>query len=164
MSFILKVVGFLYAFMMRIPGVLSMMVWTSIFATVCIFFFGGYYAGKTATEWGIAEPKVYTDEEIMIATYSGYALYAVGGLLVLLFLFMRKRIQIAMGCVKEASKAMLQMPLIIFFPVGTRNTWARLGKPDFVPTHHPISIFPSPLLSRGATMPGSTSARRACRP
>ena len=120
-----KVVGFLYAFMMRIPGVLSMMVWASIFATVAIFFFGGYYAGKTATEWDIAEPKVYTDQEIMIATYSGYALYAVGGLLVLLFLFMRKRIQMAMGCVKEASKAMLQMPLIIFFPVGTREYMGR---------------------------------------
>ena len=131
-SFSEKVVGFLYAFMMRIPGVLSMMVWASIFATVGIFFFGGYYAGKTATEWSIAEPKVYTDQEIMIATYSGYAMYAVGGLLVLLFLFMRKRIQMAMGCVKEASKAMLQMPLIIFFPVGnTRNSfmgpaWANL--------------------------------------
>lgn len=151
-SFSEKVVGFLYAFMMRIPGVLSMMVWASIFATVGIFFFGGYYAGKTATEWSIAEPKVYTDQEIMIATYSGYAMYAVGGLLVLLFLFMRKRIQMAMGCVKEASKAMLQMPLIIFFPVGnTRNTfmgpaWANLL---FCSQAHPLSsrFFPPLWLS-----------------
>ncbi len=104
--------------MMRIPGVLSMMVWASIFATVGIFIFGGYFAGMKAAEWQIADPKVYTDQEIMIATYGSYALYAVGGLLILLFLFMRKRIQMAMGCVKEASKAMLQMPLIIFFPVG----------------------------------------------
>ncbi len=115
-------VGFLYAFMMRIPGVLPVMVWVSILATIGIFFFGGYYAGKTATEWEVEEPKVYTDQEIMIATYAGYGMYAVGGLLVLLFLFMRKRIQLAMGCVKEASKAMLQMPLIIFFPVCTWNT------------------------------------------
>jgi hypothetical protein len=114
--------------MMRIPGVLPIMVWASIFATVGIFFFGGYYAGATASEWDSADPQVYTDQEINIATYASYALYAVGGLLVLLFLFMRTRIQLAMGCVKEASKAMIQMPLIICFPVGTWNTKVILGK------------------------------------
>lgn len=35
----------------------------------------------------------------------------------LLFLFMRKRIQLAMGCVKETSKAIISMPIIILFPV-----------------------------------------------
>ncbi len=126
--------------MMRIPGVLPVMVWASILATIGIFFFGGYYAGKTATEWEVEEPKVYTDQEIMIATYAGYGMYAVGGLLVLLFLFMRKRIQLAMGCVKEASKAMLQMPLIIFFPVCTCNTsLVRVGKPLCV--FQPLSSY-----------------------
>lgn len=76
----------------------------------------------------------------MIATYAGYGMYAVGGLLVLLFLFMRKRIQIAMGCVKEASKAMLQMPLIIFFPVCIWKTLlVRVGKPLCV--LQPLSTF-----------------------
>jgi len=111
------VVGFLYAFMLRVPGVLSIMVWISIFATVGIVFAGAWYAGDTASQWKVQDPPKYTDDEIKVATYSSYALYVVGGLLVLLFLFMRKRIQLAMGCVKETSKSIMKMPLIIFFPV-----------------------------------------------
>jgi hypothetical protein len=111
------VVGFSYAYMMRLPGVLPILVWASIFATVGLFIGAGYYTGWIANTWKIDVPKVYTDQEIDIATYSSYGLYTVGGLLVLLFLFMRKRIQLAMGCVEETSKAMLQMPLILFFPV-----------------------------------------------
>eukprot|EP00585_Thalassiosira_rotula_P006890 CAMPEP_0196143382 /NCGR_PEP_ID=MMETSP0910-20130528/13213_1 /TAXON_ID=49265 /ORGANISM="Thalassiosira rotula, Strain GSO102" /LENGTH=659 /DNA_ID=CAMNT_0041404827 /DNA_START=380 /DNA_END=2359 /DNA_ORIENTATION=+ len=111
------VVGFFYTFMLRVPGVLPIMVWFSVFATIGIVFAGAWYAGDQATKWKTADPITQTESEINIATYSSYALYAVGGLLVLLFLFMRKRIQLAMGCVKEASKAILKMPLIIMFPV-----------------------------------------------
>ena len=112
-----KVVGFAYVFMLRLPGVLPIMVWFSIFATVGIVFAGAWYAGDQASQWKNADPPKYTDNEITIATYASYVLYGVGGLLVLLFLFMRKRIQLAMGCVKETSKAIVKMPLIIFFPV-----------------------------------------------
>ena len=111
------VVGFFYAFMMRVPGVLPLMVWFSIFATIGIFFFAAWYAGDTASKWKAADPQTYTDDEIKVATIASYVMYAVGGLLVLLFLFMRKRIQLAMGCVKETSKAVMKMPLIILFPV-----------------------------------------------
>ena len=93
------------------------MVWCSIFATIGIIFAGAWYTGDKANQWKTADPKTYTDKEINVATYGSYALYVVGGLLVLLFLFMRKRIQLAMGCVKETSKAIMKMPLIILFPV-----------------------------------------------
>ena len=109
--------GFCYAFMMRIPGVLPVMVWASIFLTVGIVFAGAWYAGDTAKQWEAADPPKYTEDEIRVATIASYVLYVLGGLLVLLFLFMRKRIQLAMGCVKETSKAILKMPMIILFPV-----------------------------------------------
>mmetsp|Transcript_627 Transcript_627/g.1147 ORF Transcript_627/g.1147 Transcript_627/m.1147 type:complete len:656 (-) Transcript_627:236-2203(-) len=111
------VIGFTYAFLMRIPGVLNIMVWTSIFATIGIFFAAGWYAGDTAKTWESYDSPKYTEDEVRYATIASYVLYAVGGLLVLLFLFMRKRIQLAMGCVKETSKAVLAMPTIILFPV-----------------------------------------------
>lgn len=104
--------------MLRIPGILPIVVWVSILATIGIFFTGAWYAGETASQWKVADPPQRTDNEIMVATYASYALYGVGGLLVLLFLFMRKRIQLAMGCVKETAKAIMTMPLIIFFPVS----------------------------------------------
>jgi len=111
------VIGFIYAFLLRIPCVLAVMVWFSVFATIGIVFAGAWYAGETASQWKAADPPVYNEDEIKAATYASYALYGVGGILVLLFLFMRKRIQLAMGCVKEASKAIMKMPMIIFFPV-----------------------------------------------
>eukprot|EP00804_Cyclotella_cryptica_P002570 CCRYP_010412-RA/>CCRYP_010412-RA protein AED:0.05 eAED:0.05 QI:226/1/1/1/0.83/0.71/7/1639/666 len=111
------ILGFLYSFALRIPGVLAFMVWASIFLTVAIFFIAGWYASEMASQWATADPPTYTQQEINAATYASYALYAVGGLLVLLFLFMRKRIQLAMGCVKETSKAIITMPIIILFPV-----------------------------------------------
>lgn len=111
------VVGFFYAFMMRIPCVLPVVVWASIFATIGIFFAAAWYAGETASQWSAEDPQTYTDDEIKVATYASYVLYACGGLLMLLFLFMRKRIQLAMGCVKETSKAVMKMPLIILCPV-----------------------------------------------
>lgn len=103
--------------MLRVPGVLPIMVWFSVFATVGIVFAGAWFAGDRASQWEVADPPIYTEDEIRIARIGSYVLYAVGALLVLLFLFMRKRIQLAMGCVKETSKAILKMPLIILFPV-----------------------------------------------
>ena len=103
--------------MLRIPGVLALMVWASIFMSCAIFFVAGWYSGELAKQWVEADPPTYTEDEIKYATYGSYVLYAIGGLLVLLFLFMRKRIQLAMGCVKETSKAIVKMPIIIFFPV-----------------------------------------------
>lgn len=111
------VLGFTYAFMLRIPGVLSFMVWASVFMSIAIFFVAGWYAGETAAAWAAADPPTFTEDEIKAATYGSYVLYGIGGLLVLLFLFMRKRIQLAMGCVKETSKAIIAMPIIILFPV-----------------------------------------------
>jgi hypothetical protein len=114
---ITQALGFIYAFALRIPGVLAFMVWASVFMSVAIFFVAGWYAGETATQWASADPPTFTEDEIKLATYGSYVLYAIGGLLVLLFLFMRKRIQLAMGCVKETSKAIITMPVIILFPV-----------------------------------------------
>jgi len=102
---------------MRIPGVLPVMVWLSVFATIGIFFAAAWYAGETASQWKAEDPPSHTADEIQVASIASYCLYAAGGLLVLLFLFMRKRIQLAMGCVKETSKAVMKMPLIILFPV-----------------------------------------------
>lgn len=64
------VVGFFYAFLLRVPGVLPVMVWVSVFATIGIVFAGAWYAGETATEWKAADPPVYTDDEIKVATYA----------------------------------------------------------------------------------------------
>lgn len=85
--------------------------------SIAIFCVAGWYAGETAKQWAEADPPTFTEDEIKYTTYGSYVLYGIGGLLALLFLFMRKRIQLAIGCVKETSKAIITMPIIIFFPV-----------------------------------------------
>jgi len=110
-------IGFIYSFFLRIPLVLPFMVWFSVVATIAIVFGGAYYAGELAAQWKNADPPMFTEDNIKIAQYGSYALYAFGALLVVVFLLMRKRIQLAMGCVKEASRAILRFPLIILFPV-----------------------------------------------
>lgn len=111
------IIGFMYTFLLRIPGVLVIMVWGSILVSISVFFLAGAYALKIAGEWGEAEPQIYSDDQITAAQIGSYVLFAIGGLLVILFLFMRKRIHLAMGCVKEASRAVARMPLLVLFPV-----------------------------------------------
>ena len=115
--FLPMVIGFVYSCFLRIPCVLAFMVWFSVLATIAIVFTGAYYAGELASQWEVEQPGYITEDNIKIAKYGSYALYAFGGLLVIVFAFMRKRIQLAMGCVKEASKAILRLNLIILFPV-----------------------------------------------
>lgn len=111
------VLGFFYALLLRVPCVLRIMVWSSIFATIGIFFGGAWYAGHKAQQWKVADPPVHTASDIKAVNIASYVLYALGGVLVLLFLVLRKRIQLAIGCVKETSRAVTRMPLIILFPV-----------------------------------------------
>lgn len=89
------VVGFAYAFLLRVPGVLPIMVWASIFVTIGIFFAAAWYAGDSAKRWEANDEPIYSEHEVKIATIGSYCLYAAGALLVLLFLFMRKRIQVS---------------------------------------------------------------------
>jgi choline transporter-like protein 2/4/5 len=110
-------IGFIYSFFLRIPGVLPFMVWFSVVATIAIVFGGAYFAGESASTWEAADPPLYTEDNIKIAKYGSYALYGFGVILAILFIFMRKRIHLAMGCVKEASKAIMKLPLIIMFPI-----------------------------------------------
>eukprot|EP00002_Diphylleia_rotans_P014563 TRINITY_DN283_c0_g1_i11.p1 TRINITY_DN283_c0_g1~~TRINITY_DN283_c0_g1_i11.p1 ORF type:complete len:642 (-),score=116.12 TRINITY_DN283_c0_g1_i11:700-2625(-) len=49
--------------------------------------------------------------------YAAIAITVLDIALIVILIFMRKRIQIAIGIIKEASKALASMPTIIFFPV-----------------------------------------------
>eukprot|EP00002_Diphylleia_rotans_P025469 TRINITY_DN5038_c0_g1_i3.p1 TRINITY_DN5038_c0_g1~~TRINITY_DN5038_c0_g1_i3.p1 ORF type:complete len:565 (+),score=95.56 TRINITY_DN5038_c0_g1_i3:86-1780(+) len=72
-----------------------------------------------------AAEKEYEDDTINdenkkrnaeLLRYAAIAISVIDVILVVILIFMRKRIQIAIGVIKEASKAMAAMPAIIFFP------------------------------------------------
>lgn len=109
-------VSSLYIFMLRLPFLLNTVVWGSIFLTIGMFFAGGYYAWSSATEWDEADPQTVEDNTIKATTGAAIALWVIGALLVVLTCCMRKAIQVAILCVKQAGRAVNNMLLILTVP------------------------------------------------
>ncbi|GMI20916.1 hypothetical protein TeGR_g11602 [Tetraparma gracilis] len=132
------VMGFAYLFFIRLPGVLSMLIWGLLFCVFACFMGLGGYMYMTSKKWldeattttmtvenedgTTSEEEVVTDgphsqAEIDGTLYIGYFFAGLGGCWALFICCIRKRIILAIGCVKEAAKAMQAMPVITIYPV-----------------------------------------------
>eukprot|EP00559_Dactyliosolen_fragilissimus_P001904 CAMPEP_0184864728 /NCGR_PEP_ID=MMETSP0580-20130426/15932_1 /TAXON_ID=1118495 /ORGANISM="Dactyliosolen fragilissimus" /LENGTH=456 /DNA_ID=CAMNT_0027363639 /DNA_START=83 /DNA_END=1450 /DNA_ORIENTATION=- len=109
--------GLLYTFLLRVKFLLGFLVWMSIFTTIGFIFGVAGFALYSAQQWDKAEPQLYADGTISATKIFSYVAFGIGGILILLIIFLRKEIQLAMACVKEASRAIGRMPIIMFFPV-----------------------------------------------
>lgn len=67
--------------------------------------------------WNTQVPKKHTDNEILALRVFGYFLWSLGGLFFLIVIGLRKRILLAIGLVKQSSKALSSMPLLTLLPV-----------------------------------------------
>ena len=110
-------VSFGYIYVLRIPFLLSFVIWSSIFLTIAMFLGGGYYTYTQAKFWDTQNPVTQSSTTISATRYASYALFIIGGILVFLMICLRKQIQLAIGCVKETGKAITRMPLIMVVPV-----------------------------------------------
>jgi Plasma-membrane choline transporter len=108
--------SFLYIFLMRMPVLLTAVIWASIACTCAVFFIGGYYAWDTAAGWADEDPQMQSDTTIHVTRAFSLALFATGGILTLLACCLRKQIQTAVGCVKQAGRAINQMVLLLGVP------------------------------------------------
>lgn len=61
-------ISLVYIFLMRLPVLLDIMVWTSIFATIGLFFVGGYYSWELADEWNTEDPQTMPDKTITVGS------------------------------------------------------------------------------------------------
>ena len=128
------VMGFAYLFFIRLPGVLSLLIWgilTCVF--LCFVALGGFMYTKAVswaelettttvtnedgTEETYTEPGPHSPDEIKGLTYIAYFVLGCGAAWALFICCIRKRIVLAIGCVKEAAKAMQAMPVITVYPV-----------------------------------------------
>jgi choline transporter-like protein 2/4/5 len=107
--------GFVYLWFIKIPGVLSFMVWGLITAIWACFVALGGYMYLTSEKWKTDESR--TDTEVQGILYLGYFILGLGGLWTLFICCIRKRIKLAVGCVKEAAKSIEAMPIIVCYPV-----------------------------------------------
>lgn len=147
------ILGFFYLIILRIPGIAKMMVWGSILITDAMFFGAGYYGLTLAEEWETADPQVNDDSDIKVTKIISYVLFAIGGLFLCLIIFIRKELKLATASVKEASKAISRMPLLITFPafeaaiiIGFLALWmvyavflAGVGEPSTFTIENPIN-------------------------
>ena len=110
-------ISLLYIFLMRLPFLLTTVVWTSIFTTILMFILGGYYAWSQATIWDDAVPKTVDDQTINLTTGFSFAMYGIGAVLALLACCLRRAIMDAIVCTKEAGRAVNTMTIILLVPV-----------------------------------------------
>lgn len=109
------VLGFTYLLLMRTPGVLSTMVWSIISLIFASLIMGGHYMKETSIRWeneGLKESHEIKGIYVLsIISYSAAALWFI------MICCIRKRILLAVGCIKAASSALSAMPLMMIYPI-----------------------------------------------
>ncbi len=108
-------VGFVYTFILRIPGVLALVVWGIIVAVGAFWLALAAMCYQTSIAWKADEDRDANQANGMM--YLAYFNAIVCGLWACTICCLRKRIALAIGITKEAAKCIASMPIIIVFPV-----------------------------------------------
>ena len=108
-------VAFLYLLFLRIPLVLFATVWSMILSIEALLIVSTILLWKLAKDW--EDEGIKTDNEILVIRVFEYIGIAFSILYFCLILVLRKRIMLALGIIKEASKALESMPAIVLFPI-----------------------------------------------
>lgn len=116
------VVGFSYLVLIRLPGVLFTVVWSSIVALLLSLIGLGALARKNYHDLNSADDDAVDQRSDGFKTFSLYASYicwTVALLFACLVCFARKAIMHAMGVVKEAARATNDMLAVVLLPFGS---------------------------------------------
>ena len=112
-------IGFLYLYMLRIPGLLTVVIWSILIFLLVFLLVCAFCLWDQANRW--QNPEDNEPERSDTEVYSAYALsYILMGLSILylcLILVLRTRIQLAIGIVKETALALSAMPVMVLMPV-----------------------------------------------
>eukprot|EP00640_Fibrocapsa_japonica_P000767 CAMPEP_0113938732 /NCGR_PEP_ID=MMETSP1339-20121228/5151_1 /TAXON_ID=94617 /ORGANISM="Fibrocapsa japonica" /LENGTH=593 /DNA_ID=CAMNT_0000941985 /DNA_START=62 /DNA_END=1843 /DNA_ORIENTATION=+ /assembly_acc=CAM_ASM_000762 len=108
-------IGFVYLVLLRFPGMLFLLTWGMAFLVAAMWFIGAIVCITEAQKWESDEE--HSDMEALGLKIFGYVLIALGIIWIVFLICLRKRIQLAISIIKEASKSIMDMPLIVLFPV-----------------------------------------------
>jgi hypothetical protein len=108
-------VAFLYLYVLRIPGLLFFVIWTAILGVLLFLLIGSALLLSLASSW--AADGDHSDPEVYTMRFFGYFGLACAFLYFCMVLVMRKRVQLAIGIVKQAAKALATIPALLFLPV-----------------------------------------------
>lgn len=107
--------GVLFLILIQTPGILSILIWSMIAGIFGAFVVGGHYMRQTSIEW--REEGLKEENEIKGLYYLSVAAHVAAGLWFFVVCCIRKRIVLAVACVREASRAVSAMPVITLYPV-----------------------------------------------
>lgn len=109
----------LFLYVLRIPGLLTVVIWSILLLLLAFLLTAAFCLWDQANRWKNppADEPDRSQTEINSMYVFSYILMAVSVLYICFLVVMRKRIQLAIGIVKEAARALAAMPVLIFLPV-----------------------------------------------
>ena len=106
--------SFGYLYFLRIPGLLFIIIWFILLAIQVVLIVGSILLYFLSQKWAADGKAHYEVLTIQIFSYVGFA----SSFLYFCFLIiLRKRIQMAIGVIKEAARALAAMPFLILMPI-----------------------------------------------
>lgn len=107
--------SFIYLGLLRIPGTLFIIIWSLLVSILLAIIIGAYLLYALSVEW--ANDGAHDSTQIAAMEYTSYIVFAIAGLYFCLLLVMRERVQLAINVVKEAARALAQMPALLGVPL-----------------------------------------------
>ena len=107
--------SFIYLYILKIPGVLSLIIWGLLLSIAMFLIVGTVLLYNMAQIW--ANDDVHTNTEAQSLLVLSYIVGIITILYLCLLLVMQSRVNLAISIVKEANRALTKMPLIIVMPV-----------------------------------------------
>jgi hypothetical protein len=108
-------VAFLYLYILRLPFFLFVFLWGIIVSILVFLLVGSWLLWALATKW--SNDDLHSDVEVLTMRVFSYIGMACTVLYFCLIVVLRKRIQLAIGIVKQACKALVSMPALILLPI-----------------------------------------------
>lgn len=109
------VVAFLYLYFLRLPGVLTLIIWTIILSIAVFLIAGAFMLFSLSSTW--RNDSAHSTAEADTMLYLSYFVMACAFLYLCLILVLGKRINMAVSIVKEAARALAAMPTLILSPL-----------------------------------------------
>ncbi|EKU22324.1 choline transporter-like protein 1-like protein, partial [Nannochloropsis gaditana CCMP526] len=102
--------------LLRTPGLIYVAVWTvNMLVWACLGALGAFMY-LWANDWKNDVPRTHSDREVWVAKGLGIFFLVMCALWLCTLVFLRKRINLAVGLVREAARAVIDMPLIVLYP------------------------------------------------
>ena len=107
--------SFLYLMLLRIPGLLTLVIWTIIISLFVLFLIGSILLYSLAKKYH--NDKHTSDAEVRLMYACSYIGFVVTALYACLMVVLMRRIALAIGIVKEAARAVGKIPFLILLPI-----------------------------------------------